>query len=222
MFWLTALWLLLWGEVSVANVVGGLAVAVGVLTVARLDRASLRSARFRPVWAVVYFGDLLWQLVLANVRLAVEIMTPRDRTHTAIIAVPIRCGSDAVVNLVANSITLTPGTITVDVRRPESTISGDVGDTDTDCSAVLYVHCIYGEDIDALRRSVLRLQSSALRAFGSDGDRRLADVAEDVANETIADTDAAVEADTTVADASATSVVRSPPPDTGSDTGDTR
>lgn len=177
MLWLTVLWVMLWGEVSWANVLGGLAVAGGVVLFARLEKPSDQATYFRPVAAFVYVVTLIWQLVLSNIRLAVEILTPGDGTHTAIIAVPIRGGSDAVVNLVANSITLTPGTMTVDVWRHERRavdIDGDGSINETTAGATLYVHCIYGEDVDAVRHQVLELEALALRAFGSEADRTLA------------------------------------------------
>lgn len=175
--WLTALWIMLWGDVSWANLFGGLAVAGAVVLFARLDRASLRPTYFRPHWATAYVAVLAWQLVLSNLRLAVEILTPHDGTHTAIIAVPIRGGSDAVVNLVANSITLTPGTMTVDVRRHDRDEFDHTGDGIIDemtAGATLYVHGIYGRDIEAVRHQVLELEELALKAFGSDLDRELA------------------------------------------------
>ena len=175
--WLTALWIMLWGDLSWANFIGGIAVAGLVVVVARLDPASLRPTYFHPHWAVAYVVVLAWQLLLSNLRLAVEILTPGDGTYTAIIAVPIRGGSDAVVNLVANSITLTPGTMTMDVRRHERDEFDYDGDGIVDemtAGATLYVHCLYGEDIEAVKYQVLKLEELALRAFGSDVDRELA------------------------------------------------
>ncbi|MGA9277745.1 Na+/H+ antiporter subunit E [Ilumatobacter sp.] len=177
MLWLTILWVFLWGEVSWANVLGGIAVATAVVLFARLEKASLRPTHFHPGWAVFYAISLLWQLLLSNIRLAVEILTPSDGTHTAIIAVPIRGGSEAVINLVANSITLTPGTMTVDVwahERDELDIDGDGIIDEMTAGATLYVHCIYGQDVEAVRHQVLRLEELALRAFGSERDHELA------------------------------------------------
>lgn len=177
MSWLTVLWIMLWGDLSWANVLGGAAIAALVVLVARLDSASLRPTHFHPHWAIAYAAVLIWQLFLSNVRLAVEILTPSDGTHTAIIAVPIRGGSDAVVNLVANSITLTPGTMTMDVTRhvrEEYDYDGDGIVDEMTAGAVLYVHCLYGEDVEAVRLQVLKLEELALKAFGSDVDRALA------------------------------------------------
>jgi len=177
MSWLTLLWIMLWGDLSWANVLGGVAIAGLVVLVAGLESASLRPTYFHPHWAVAYVAVLGWQLLLSNLRLAVEILTPGDGTHTAIIAVPIRGGSDAVVNLVANSITLTPGTMTMDVTRQvreEFDYDGDGIVDEMTAGAILYVHCLYGEDVEAVRYQVLRLEELALRAFGSDVDRALA------------------------------------------------
>lgn len=165
--WLTVLWLALWGSVSWANVVSGLLVAAVVLVVARIDPASLRPTYFRPLWAIWYVVYLAYELFVSNLRLAREILTPGSRTHTGIIAVPMRGGSDAVVTLVANSITLTPGTMTVDVHQ-------------RDGGVVLYVHSMFAHDVESVRHDVLRLEALALRAFGSPSDyeRSLADIVE--------------------------------------------
>lgn len=168
LLWLTALWIALWGSVTWANVLGGLAVAVAVVLFARLDAASLQPTYFRPQWAIWYLVVLLAKLVESNVRLAYEILTPGLSTHTSIIAVPMRGGSDAVINLVANSITLTPGTMTVDVKRWD--VDRDGIDDGADDSVVLYVHGMYTRDIEAVRHDVLRLEALALRAFGSPAD----------------------------------------------------
>jgi len=174
-FWLTALWVALWGSISWANVIGGLAVAAGVVLFSRLDAASLRPTYVRPHWAVWYVLVLAWQLLLSNIRLAVEIATPGDGTYTSILAVPIRGGSDAIVNLVANSITLTPGTMTLDVKRHASPATSramrdtnDDGEDDAVMAGVtLYVHSMYARDLEAVRHDILRLEALALRAFGT-------------------------------------------------------
>lgn len=178
--WLTILWVLLWGHVTIANVLSGVLVALGVVVFARFDPSSLRPTRFRPWWALRYVGAVAWQLVVSNIRLAYEILTPGDGTHTGIIAVPIRGGSDAVVNLIANSITLTPGTMTIDVKRHDADLEENVSANVMTARATLYVHGMYTQDVEAVRHDVLQLEALALRAFGTEEDveRALADVTE--------------------------------------------
>ncbi|MEL6891080.1 MAG: Na+/H+ antiporter subunit E [Actinomycetota bacterium] len=169
--WLTLLWIALWGSFAWANVLGGLAVAAVVTVVARTGAQSLRITYFRPHWAAWYVLTVLGKLIESNLRLAWEILTPGIGTHTAIIAVPMRGGSDAVVNLVANSITLTPGTMTVDVASHPDVDDLDDGDPDTAVARVtLYVHGMYAQDVEAVRHEILELEALALRAFGSPDD----------------------------------------------------
>ena len=167
MLWLTVLWVALWGSITWANVLGGVAVAVGVVLFARLDKAELLPTYFRPHWALWYVLVLGWKLLESNFRLAYEVLLPGDTTRTAIIAVPMRGGSDAVVNLVANSITLTPGTMTIDVKRHDH---HHLVDGAVPAGVTLYVHGMFADDIEAVRHEVLQLESLALRAFGSHDD----------------------------------------------------
>ena len=172
--WLTVLWIALWGSLTWANVLGGLAVAIVVTAIAHTGSDSGLTSYLRPLWAIWYVLVVLGKLIESNLRLAWEIITPGFGTHTAIIAVPMRGGSDAVVNLVANSITLTPGTMTVDVvvHDHEHEHEHDQDHAAADVEGVtpritLYVHGMYAEDPEAVRHEILELEAIALRAFGS-------------------------------------------------------
>lgn len=188
-FWLATLWVALWGSITAANVLGGLIVGTGVVLFARLDSRPLRRTFFRPLWAIRYLLTVVLQLLVSNLRLAWEVLTPGDGTHTAILAVPIRGGSNAVVNLVANSITLTPGTLTLDVKNNDASgvaVDYDVSDDgspSTTSRVTLYVHSMYAADLEAVRHKILELEALALRAFGSvdDYERAALDVEEHIA-----------------------------------------
>jgi multicomponent Na+:H+ antiporter subunit E len=153
--WLTLLWVLLWGDVSAANVLGGLAVAVVVVVVARdVSTARPTGMRFRPLAALRFAGHFLVELVKANLVLAWEIVTPRNRIHTGIVAVELPGASDGLVTIVADAVTLTPGTLTVEVRREPV--------------PVLFVHVLHLRAVEDVRADVHRLRDLAERAFGSD------------------------------------------------------
>lgn len=162
LLWLTGLWVALWGDVSPGNIVGGLAVAVGVLAVARpVGVTGLEGTFFRPLSALHYALYFLVELVKSNVVVAWEIITPHSQINRAIIAVPMHTTSAGVVTLVANSITLTPGTVTIDVH--ESPRDGD----DQLIDRTLYIHVLHFVDIETVRRDVLKLERLALKAFGA-------------------------------------------------------
>ena len=156
--WLVALWVLLWNDVSVANVVSGVVLAVVVLGLSRLVSASSAEPgtgdrpRISPPHLVFFIGYVLVQLVRSNVFLAWEILTRRNTVHTGIIAVPMRTNSDVAMMVMANVITMTPGTVTIDAK---------------DSPAVLYVNVLHLHDVDRIRNDLRRLEEVCVRAFGS-------------------------------------------------------
>ena len=149
--WLTVLWVAFWEDLSVASIVGGLAVA-GLLVMAfPLAPPGMRGA-FRPAAAAHFALYFMWKLVEASFVVSWEVLTPRNRINEGIVAIPIRGVSDILTTLVANAISLTPGTLTLEIRRPPT---------------VLYVHVLHLHDIDAVRRDAQYLEVLAIRAFGS-------------------------------------------------------
>ena len=74
----------------------------------------LKALRRLPAIAAVsaYF---LYDLVRANLRLAYDIATPRHFMRPGILAIPLEARTDFEIALLANLITLTPGTMSLDV-----------------------------------------------------------------------------------------------------------
>ena len=86
---------------------------------------------------------LLWELVVSSLRIAWDVLTPRAYRSPGIIAVPLRAETDSEVAMVANFITLTPGSLSVDaIRDPETN------------AVTLYVHSMFAGDPDELRQSL--------------------------------------------------------------------
>ena len=150
--WLVVVWVALWGPVTTANVAGGLAVAAAVQLALPAGRGRRTGFAVRPVATIRFFAYFVAKLVEASVVVAVEVATPRNRIRTGVVAVPLRGASDALVTLVADAVTLTPGTLTIEVGRNPPT---------------LYVHVLHLRDVEAVRREVRHLEVLAVRAFGS-------------------------------------------------------
>jgi multicomponent Na+:H+ antiporter subunit E len=155
LLWLTAVWVGLWGSVTAANVLGGIAVAVLLVGALPLDEAP-RSGVLRPLAALHYFVAFARDLVRASLQVAVLVVHPRRQLRQAVIEVPVPGASDALLTLLANSISLTPGTLTIEVDQARAT---------------LYVHALdVGADphgVARLRSEVLGTARLAVRAFGS-------------------------------------------------------
>lgn len=93
----------------------------------------------RIVKALGLFAYFFWELVVSNVRVAIEVLSPRYRMKPGIVGVRLDARTDLEITLLANLITLTPGTMSVDVSEDRST---------------LYIHGLYLEDRDAFERSI--------------------------------------------------------------------
>ena len=156
--WLVVMWTALWGVPTLANLLGGAVVASVVLWVFPRGDDADAMVTFRPVHAAVFLVWFLGQLVSSSLRVAWLIVKPSGpvEMEPGIVATPIRGISDQITSMVANAITLTPGTLTVEVSREPS---------------VIYVHCIESQAPDDIREQVLDLEHRMVEAFGSAGAR---------------------------------------------------
>jgi multicomponent Na+:H+ antiporter subunit E len=154
---LVVLWILLWGDISAANLLSGILVSTALLAAFPGDRRD-DAMRYviRPFAALRLVGWFVVQLVRSNVLLTREVLSPRSRIRTGVVACPLRTTSSRLTTIVANVIALTPGTMTVDIDS-----SGGDG-----APPVLFVHVLKLDDVATVRRSVTDLESLVLGAFG--------------------------------------------------------
>ena len=109
---LTVAWCGLWGAISWANVLSG--IAVSIVTIG-LGTEVPEKGGVRP-WAFVRLNwVVLVDLVKSTINVSAEVLTPKDHTKEAVVAVDLPpSGSNHMLFLVI-AITLTPGTAVVDV-----------------------------------------------------------------------------------------------------------
>jgi multicomponent Na+:H+ antiporter subunit E len=149
LLWLTLVWVLLWNDLSVANVLGGLLAGAFVLVLFPLF-GSRGTALVRPLHVVRFVAYFVFLVVKANLQVAYAVLRP-SIVREAIVAVRVTSAGDWLLVLLANCITLTPGTLSVDLRRQPD---------------VLYIHTLLYDDAAVVRRDVLLFERSILRAFG--------------------------------------------------------
>ena len=146
--WLVAVWIMLWEGLTIANALTGTVLAAALI-LAFPPRGSGRIP-VRPLAALRLLGHFVVKLVEANAVVAWEVLTPRNRINEAIVAVPIDDQRDGIIALVANAVSLIPGTLTLEVRREPT---------------VLYVHVLHLRSVEAARDEVQTLHRLALAAF---------------------------------------------------------
>lgn len=104
----------------------------------------------RVVRAVGFLAFFLWELALANLVVAWEVVTPGSFIRSGIIEVSVRSRSSLEVTLLANLISLTPGTLSVEVAGDRSS---------------LFVHALHIVSPTHLRLRVRRLEDRLLRVL---------------------------------------------------------
>ncbi|MDX5469786.1 MAG: Na+/H+ antiporter subunit E, partial [Bacteroidota bacterium] len=77
-----------------------------------------------------FFFFLLWEIIISNFRLAITILSPRLNLKHAVIAVPLDIQSEIGVVLLANMISLTPGTLSLDISSNKHMLYVHVYDLD--------------------------------------------------------------------------------------------
>ena len=118
--WLTLVWVVLWGDLSALTLVGGVLVAVAVCLVFPLPPLGL-SLRIRPLrmgWlAVRFLGDV----VVASLQVAWTTLQFHRQPRNAVIEVDLRTHSDFILTVVAEIVSLVPGSLVVEARRSTHT-----------------------------------------------------------------------------------------------------
>ncbi|MBN1482940.1 cation:proton antiporter [candidate division KSB1 bacterium] len=76
----------------------------------------------RWLYAVFYFFKFLWEMVKANIHVAYIVAHPMLPIKPGIVKIKTKLTKDAAITVLTNSITLTPGTLTVDVNEDKKEI----------------------------------------------------------------------------------------------------
>jgi multicomponent Na+:H+ antiporter subunit E len=151
---LAAIWVLMWGSASPANVLSGLAIgALLVFVVPGLRGQGVGRSRFRPLAIARLVGYMLVTTVRSNAELTREVLSPSTRLRTAVVGVPLPGCSDEVITVISDLLALSPGTMPIELG------------TDP---LVLYVHVLHRGDLEQVRRDLLRLTDLTVNAFGTD------------------------------------------------------
>ena len=108
----------------------------------------IRSTNRRIASLTILF---LYELVLSSVKVATTVLSPRLDVKPGIVAYPLKVDRDFEITLLANLVTLTPGTMSVDISEDRR---------------LLYIHALDASDPDQLRRDIASgFERKILEAF---------------------------------------------------------
>ncbi|WP_278236208.1 Na+/H+ antiporter subunit E [Isoptericola sp. AK164] len=149
---LTLVWVLLWGQLSWGNVVGGLLLAVLVVVAFPLPPIPSRGT-FRPVPFAGLLGRFVTDLVVASFQVAWVAVRPGPQPQGAVVQVRLRNPDDVYLTTTAVLSTLVPGTMIVEAERDTGMLSVHVLDIEGSGGP------------DGVRRYLLDLEDRVLRSF---------------------------------------------------------
>jgi multicomponent Na+:H+ antiporter subunit E len=152
---LIILWLLAWGEVSLANVLSGTAVAAALLVAFPAGPRGGEGERLHVSLAGItrLTAYVAAQLVLSNIEMTRQILRRRHAAAAGVLAHRLRTPSETVLTLMTSIIALSPGTMTADI---------------TDDSSVIYVHFFHLSDREAAHAYLGRLEQLVVNAIAAD------------------------------------------------------
>lgn len=136
---LALIWMFITGSFRPETFLGGFVIGYLILWLLR-GAIGGRSSYFLKVRQTVSFLlFFLKELFMANLRVAHDVLTSRHHMQPGVVAIPLDVETDLEITTLANLITLTPGTLSLDV---------------SDDRKVLYVHGMYVENIQEFRRNI--------------------------------------------------------------------
>jgi multicomponent Na+:H+ antiporter subunit E len=133
------IWAALWGSFTLFQLTAGFVLGFLVLWLLQPlfgvpDGYFLRA--YRVVRLILFF---LYDLAVSSIRVAYDVLTPKDYSNPKILEMPLDVKSDIEILLVTNLISLTPGTLSLDVTPDRKT---------------LIVHAMFADDPEAVIASL--------------------------------------------------------------------
>ncbi len=157
--WLILVWVLLWGTISAANILSGLALALVITLWLPLPPVPVEG-RLHPLPLLRLVVTVAYYLLVSSVQVAALALKPGPPPLTAVLRAHLAVKSDLVLALAVNIINLTPGTIVLEIDQARR---------------MIYVHVLdVGSDRTVKRfyRQISGLQKLLVASFERDADWR--------------------------------------------------
>jgi len=148
------LWLLLTASLAKDELISGVIIALVVSLIAAPKMKVLNGLRWHVgfLWnLVLYLLYFFWALIKANFDLAKRVLSKDMKIHPRMVEIETTMQSDLGKLFLANSITLTPGTLTVDVMG--------------DRLLVHWIDCPENSDIKSTTQAIVNKFENYLKGF---------------------------------------------------------
>lgn len=133
---LSLIWAFISGALSFTNILLGFVIAYFILFIIYGKETDY----FRKVIRIFLFTfRFIWLLFLSNIEVAIEVLRIRPKSAPGIIAYPLHSTNPLEITLFANFISLTPGTLSVDISEDNK---------------VLYIHALFANNPEKLKKDI--------------------------------------------------------------------
>lgn len=157
--WLILVWILLWGTVSAANVLSGLAVALVITVLLPLPAVPIEG-RVHPLSLLRLITTVGYYLALSSVQVAWLAIRPGPPPLSAVLRAHVAVKSDLVLALAVNIFNIIPGSIVLEIDQARR---------------MLYMHVLdVGSDraVNQFYRQVDQVERLLVSAFERESDWR--------------------------------------------------
>ncbi|GAA3703825.1 hypothetical protein GCM10022377_16930 [Zhihengliuella alba] len=147
-------WGALWRDFSLGNLIFGLLISTGIVSLFRLPPVRL-TGRFNVWWALVFIVKFVGEVAVASFQVLWWSLRYGPRIRSAVVAVRLRAREDLMVTATGHTMTLIPGSFVVEVDRGTGT---------------LYMHVLNQSGPDSaerFRRHVLDTEKLIIRIIGT-------------------------------------------------------
>jgi multicomponent Na+:H+ antiporter subunit E len=98
----------------------------------------------KAVWLVLFF---IWELLISSLKVAYDVLTPTHYMRPGVIAVPLENLTNGEITILANMVSLTPGSLSLDVSSDKRT---------------LFIHAMYIDEVELVRKRIKRFEQLIL------------------------------------------------------------
>lgn len=153
--WIVIMWQLLWGEVTWANIFGGIGVALLISIFVPMPRLPVGDIRVNWPAMITLFATFIVDFLVASFTVAYLALRRQDPPPCAVVEIPMRTRDDLTLASAIALINLQPGGLVIDIDNRRKTVT---------------MHLLDGSStgrIDKTVAQLARLERQVIRAFES-------------------------------------------------------
>ncbi len=162
LLWLATVYVWLWGDISAANIVAGLAIGLLIMLLLPLPRVHVEG-KAHPFSILTLMGLTAYYALESSAQVAWLAVRPGPPPVTGVLRIRLAIRSDLVLVLCCDVLNLIPGTMVLEIDKERR---------------VVYVHVLdVGSDkaVNKFYRSTRRLERLFIAAFERESDRQQAE-----------------------------------------------